>query len=59
MYEAGRLLYPLHCGDPIMFELGSVFLPTNVELDTEWYVTFGGVKFWLHTKAKYHVLLLD
>lgn len=59
VYDGMRLLYPLHCGDPIMFELGSLFFPANLELDTEWYVTFGGVKFWLHTKTKYRVLLLN
>jgi len=42
-----------------MFELGNVFWPTNMELDTEWYVAFGGVKFWLHSKTKYRVLLLN
>jgi hypothetical protein len=59
VYEGMRLLYPLHCGDLIMFELGNVFCPANVELDTEWYVAFGGMKFWLHTKTKYRVLLLN
>jgi len=54
-----RLLYPLHGGDPIMFELGNVFWPANWELDTEWYAAFGGVKFWLHTKTIYRGLLLN
>lgn len=58
VYDRARLMYPLHCGDPILLELGGAFHPANIELDTEWYVALGGTKFWLHTKTKYSVLLL-
>lgn len=59
VYDGLKLMYPLHCGDPLLFELGGSFHPGNIELDTEWYVTFSGTKFWLHTKVKYRVLLLQ
>jgi hypothetical protein len=59
MRESQIHFYPLHCGDPLFFELGGVFYPANLELDTEWYVAFGGTKFWLHIKTKYQVLLLN
>ncbi|GIO32843.1 hypothetical protein J2TS6_39840 [Paenibacillus albilobatus] len=41
------------------FELGGVFHPTIIELDTEWYIAFSETKFWLHTKTKYKVLMLQ
>ncbi|MEB3104056.1 DUF5348 domain-containing protein [Ferviditalea candida] len=59
VYDGAKVLYPLHCGDPLLFELGGVFYPASLELDTEWYVAFGGTKFWLHTKIKYRVLLMN
>lgn len=58
VYDGMTLLYPLHCGDPVLFELGDVYYPANLELDTEWYVKFGKTRFWLHTKTIYRVLLL-
>ncbi len=59
VYEGELFLYPLHCGDPLMFELGGGYYPANLELDKEWYVAFGTTKFWLHTKTTYQVLRLN
>lgn len=53
VYRDSEMLYPLHCGDGILIQIGQKFLPTHVELDTEWYVRFGETKFWLHRKTRY------
>ena len=53
-----RLLYPLHCGDPILIEVDGTFCHVSLELDTEWYVKLGDVKFWLHRKMVYKVRAL-
>jgi hypothetical protein len=58
-YDGGKLLYPLHCGDAMLFQVGETFIPTNIELDTEWVVRFGETKFWLHRKTEYRVMMLS
>lgn len=58
VYDGEKMLYPLHCGDAMLFQVEKDFLPSNLELDTEWYVKFGDAKFWLHRKAKYRVRLI-
>ncbi len=55
VYSGTELLYPLHCGDAMMFQVGKFFIPSNLEVDSEWYVKFGDTKFWLHRKATYRV----
>lgn len=55
VHDDNKLLYSLHCGDALLFQVGDTLLPSNLELDTEWYVKFGEAKFWLHRKAKYRV----
>ncbi|WP_409348262.1 DUF5348 domain-containing protein [Paenibacillus gyeongsangnamensis] len=55
LYEGTRLLYPLHCGDPILIEVDDAFCRVSLELDTEWYVKLGETKFWLHRKTVYNV----
>lgn len=57
-YEGSRLVCPLHCGDPVLIQVGDGFYPTILELDTEWYVMFKETKFWLHRKAKYKAWVL-
>lgn len=57
-YEGTRLTCPLHCGDPILIQIGDAFFPAHMELDAEWYVKFGETKFWLHRKSKYRAMLL-
>ncbi len=59
VYNGRKQLYPLHCGDAMLFQVGETFIPTNVELDTEWYVKFGDTRFWLHRKAAYKVMMLS
>ncbi|WP_127589161.1 DUF5348 domain-containing protein [Paenibacillus koleovorans] len=55
VYSGTGLLYSLHCGDAMLFQVGEYFLPSNLELDTEWYVKFGEARFWLHRQATYRV----
>jgi hypothetical protein len=55
VFKGGEMLYPLRCGDAIIIQVGKHFLPSNVELDTEWFVKFGDSKFWLHRHASYRV----
>lgn len=55
VYSGVELLYPLHCGDAMLFQVGEYLIPSNLELDTDWYVKFGEARFWLHRKATYCV----
>ncbi|MDQ0114115.1 DUF5348 domain-containing protein [Paenibacillus harenae] len=55
VYSGTKLLYSLNCGDAMLFRVGESLIPSNLEIDTEWYVKFGDTKFWLHRKAKYRV----
>jgi len=57
VYDGAKMMYPLHCGDALKFEIDGVFHLAAIELDADWYATFGGVKFWLHTRTKYNVNL--
>jgi len=34
VYSGTELLYPLHCGDAMLFQVGDYFIPSNLELDT-------------------------
>jgi len=55
LYEGKRLLYPMHCGDPVFIEVDGTMIRVSLELDTEWYVKLGETKFWLHRKTEYNV----
>ncbi|MNP81916.1 hypothetical protein D3C76_1804030 [compost metagenome] len=33
VYDGAKVMYPLHCGDALLFELGGVFHPTNIEFE--------------------------
>lgn len=55
VYDGEELLCSLRCGDAVMIQVGKHFLPSNLELDTDWFVKFGDSKFWLHRRAKYRV----
>ncbi|MBN2981098.1 DUF5348 domain-containing protein [Cohnella algarum] len=41
VYDGEELLCSLRCGDAVMIQVGKHFLPSNLELDTDWYVKFG------------------
>lgn len=47
--------YPLHCGDAFLLQMGKTFMEASLELDSEWYVKMGNVKFWLHRKQTYTI----
>lgn len=55
LYEGKRMLYPLHCGDPLLLRINDEWIEVGLELDTQWYVKLGNVKFWLHHKTEYTV----
>ena len=55
VYDEEEMLYPLRCGDAMLIQVGKHFLPSNLELDVDWFVKFGDSKFWLHRHAKYRV----
>lgn len=55
MYCDNELLYPLNCGDPMLFQVMDSWILSNLELDSEWYVKLGDAKFWLHQKTIYRV----
>lgn len=55
LYEGKRMLYPLHCGDPLFLQIEEEWFRVNLELDREWYVKLGIAKFWLHHKTEYTV----
>lgn len=55
LYEGKRMLYPLHCGDPLLLQIDDEWFRVNLELDTEWYVKLGITKFWLHHNTEYTV----
>lgn len=55
VYDGEEMLYSLRCGDAMLFQVGKNYLPSNLELDTEWFVRFGDSKFWLHRNTKYRV----
>lgn len=55
LYEEKRMLYPLHCGDPLLLRIGDEWIEVGLELDTQWYVKLGNAKFWLHHKTEYTV----
>lgn len=59
VYEGTSLICPIHCGETVLIQIGNAYLPSSIELDTEWYVRFGDSKYWLHRKTIYKVLLLS
>lgn len=57
-YEGKTYCCPIHCGDFISIRVKDRYFPARVELDTQWYLLIDDIKFRLHPKQKYEVILL-
>ncbi|WP_019638523.1 DUF5348 domain-containing protein [Paenibacillus fonticola] len=54
--EANRK-FSMHCGDIFHINMGKIQLPCRLEMDSDWYAICESVRFRLHPKEEYKIIL--
>lgn len=57
-YDGRQCNRQLTHGDGLWIQIGGKDYYTWIKWDEEWFITLGEIKFWLHRKTQYQVILL-